>query len=52
MTPDLQRIKDFTEMKALREEIEKLKADLAREKEDRQFDNMVHQKELKDLTKK
>ena len=34
------------------EEIEKLKATLARAKEDHQFDNMVHQKELKDLTKK
>ena len=33
-------------------EIEKLKADLSRAKEDHQFDNMVHQKELKDLTKK
>jgi len=37
------------EMKALQEEIEKLKADLAREKEDRQYDNMVHQKELESL---
>ena len=37
------------EMKALQEEVEKLKADLAREKEDRQYDNMVHQKELESL---
>ena len=37
---------------ALREEIEKLKADLARAKEDHQYDNLVHQKELKDLRKK
>tara|TARA_R100001086_G_scaffold101308_1_gene50790 strand:+ start:173 stop:511 length:339 start_codon:yes stop_codon:yes gene_type:complete len=36
------------EMKALKEEVEKLKADLAREKEDRQYDNMVHEKELND----
>jgi len=33
-------------------EIEKLKATLARAKEDHQFDNMVHQKELEDLRKK
>ena len=33
-------------------EIEKLKADLARAKEDHQYDNLVHQKELKDLRKK
>tara|TARA_Y100001951_G_scaffold93188_1_gene88592 strand:- start:270 stop:449 length:180 start_codon:yes stop_codon:yes gene_type:complete len=30
----------------LLQEIEKLKADLARAKEDHQYDNMVHQKEL------
>ena len=34
------------------EEIEQLKADLARAKEDHQYDNLVHQKELKDLRKK
>jgi len=34
------------------EEIEKLKATLARAKEDHQFDNMVHQKELENLRKK
>ena len=33
------------------EEIEKLKADLARAKEDHQYDNLVHQKELKDFRK-
>ena len=32
-------------------EIEKLKADLARAKEDHQYDNLVHQKELKDFRK-
>ena len=37
------------EMKALQKEIEKLKADLARAKEDHQYDNLVHQKELKSL---
>ena len=37
------------EMKALQEEVEKLKADLARAKEDHQYDNMVHQKELESL---
>ena len=30
-------------------ENENLKADLARAKEDHQYDNLVHQKELKDL---
>ena len=30
----------------------KLKAELARAKEDHQYDNLVHQKELKDLRKK
>ena len=40
------------EMKALQKEIEKLKADLARVKEDHQYDNLVHQKELEDLRKK
>ena len=34
------------------EEIEQLKADLARAKEDHQYDNLVHQKELEDLRKK
>jgi len=40
------------EMKALQKEVEELKADLARVKEDHQYDNLVHQKELKDLRKK
>ena len=34
------------------EEIEQLKAALARAKEDHQYDNLVHQKELEDLAKK
>jgi len=33
------------------EEIEKLKADLARAEEDRQYDNLVHKRELADLFK-
>jgi len=33
------------------EEIEKLKADLARTEEDRQYDNLVHKRELADLFK-
>ena len=40
------------EMKEAKAEIEKLKADLARVKEDHQYDNLVHQKELEDLRKK
>ena len=34
------------EMKALKKENETLKADLARAKEDHQYDNLVHQKEV------
>ena len=40
------------EMKALQKENETLKADLARAKEDHQYDNLVHQKELESLRKK
>ena len=40
------------EMKALQKEVEELKADLARVKEDHQYDNLVHQNELKKLSKK
>jgi predicted metal-dependent peptidase len=40
------------EMKALRKEVEELKANLARAKEDHQFDNLVHQKELQSMRKK
>ena len=40
------------EMKALQKEVEELKSELARTKEDHQYDNLVHQKELKDLRKK
>jgi lipid II:glycine glycyltransferase (peptidoglycan interpeptide bridge formation enzyme) len=39
------------EMKAAKKEIEELKADLARAKEDHQFDNLVHQKEIDSLTR-
>ena len=37
------------EMKALKKENEELKAELAREKEDRQYDDLVHKRELADL---
>ena len=40
------------EMKALRKEVEELKGNLARAKEDHQFDNLVHQKELEQMRKK
>ena len=39
------------EMKALKKEIDEIKADLAREKENRQYDNLVHKKELEQLLK-
>ena len=44
--------KTSPEMKALQKEVEELKADMARAKEDHQYDNLVHQKELEDLGKK
>ena len=37
------------EMKALKAEVESLKAELARAKEDHQYDNLVHQRELESL---
>ena len=37
------------EMKALKAENEKLKAELARAKEDHQYDNLVHQQELESI---
>ena len=37
------------EMRALKAENEQLKADLARAKEDHQYDNLVHKKELESL---
>ena len=40
------------EMKALQKEVEELKAELAQVREDHQYDNLVHQKELNDLRKK
>jgi hypothetical protein len=46
----------WREEKKKRQEVnaenEKLKADLARAKEDHQYDNLVHKKELEDLKKK
>ena len=39
------------EMKALQKEVEILKAELARAKEDHQYDNLVHQNELTSLRK-
>ena len=39
------------EVKALKKELEELKAELARAREDHQYDNLVHQKELEDLKK-
>ena len=37
---------------ALQSEVEELKASLARAKEDHQYDNLVHKKELEQLEKK
>ena len=40
------------ENKKLTNDIEKLKGELARVKEDHQYDNLVHKKELESLRKK
>ena len=40
------------EMRAMKKEVENLKAELAREKEDHQYDNLVHANELKNLKSK
>ena len=40
------------EVKALQKEIEELKAELARAREEHQYDNLVHQNELAKLLKK
>ena len=39
------------EMKALQKKVEELKADLARAKEDHQYDNLVHKRELEKMNK-
>ena len=47
------QVKEAGKINQLHQElIEKLKADLALAKEDHQYDNLVHQKELEDLRKK
>jgi len=47
------KLKEAGRINKLHQElIEKLKADLARSIEEHQYDNLVHQKELKDLSKK
>ena len=46
---NIEYLTSVEENKKLKEEIEKLKADLSRAKEEHQYDNMVHQKELESL---
>ena len=52
---DMKRIKKYEalseKIKDLQKEIEDVKAELAREKEDRQYDNLVHKQELEKLFK-
>ena len=47
---DMKRIKDYGELskkvKSLQKEIEELKSSLAQEKTDRQYDSLVHAREL------
>ena len=57
MNEDYQRLLDMwreekNKRQKAEEEIEKLKAELARAKEDHQYDNLVHQKELERMLKK
>ena len=40
------------QIEKLKKEIEELKAELAREKEHRQYDNLVHEKEINELLKR
>ena len=48
-----ERVKEAGRINKLHQElIEKLKEELARAKEDHQYDNLIHQKELEDLRKK
>ena len=47
------KIKEAGKINQLHQELcEKLKSELARTKEDHQYDNLVHQKELESLRKK
>ena len=47
------KVKEAGKINQLHQELcEKLKSDLARAKEEHQYDNLVHQKELEDLRKK
>ena len=52
---DMKRIKNYEalseKIKDLQKEIEDVKAELAREKEDRQYDILVHKQELEKLFK-
>jgi hypothetical protein len=40
------------QIEKLKEELKKTKSDLAREKDDRRYDSLVHKKELKELYEK
>ena len=40
------------QIEKLKEELKQTKADLAREKDDRRYDSLVHKKELKELYEK
>ena len=40
------------QIEKLKEELKETKADLAREKDDRRYDSLVHKKELKELYEK
>ena len=45
-------MEDLKEIEDLKKDIEKLKAELARAKEDHQYDNLVHANELKSMKSK
>tara|TARA_Y100001949_G_C15771740_1_gene236705 strand:+ start:110 stop:403 length:294 start_codon:yes stop_codon:yes gene_type:complete len=48
---DLLEDQNSPEMKAVQKEVEELKAALARAKEDHQYDNLVHKRELEKMNK-
>ena len=49
LTSQIEELQKEAQIKELQKEIEELKAALARSKEDHQYDNLVHQKELETL---
>ena len=49
LSSQIEELQKEAQIKELQKEIEELKAALARSKEDHQYDNLVHQRELESL---